>query len=122
MIHRKDAARPEILSGWKDIAKFLGRGVRTVQRYEREMGLPIHRPVGHPFGGVFAAKAELDAWVAAGPTRLDLQTKRLHGRTNKVGADFLQIDSEIALTFSAGIADERPRKKKTHDSGRSQSI
>ena len=67
------------------------------------MGLPIRRPVAHPLGGVFATKAELDDWVAAGPTRLDLRTKRLHGRTSKVGADFLQVDSEIALTFS-GIA------------------
>jgi len=116
MIHRKDAAQPEILSGWKDIAKFLGRGVRTVQRYEREMGLPIHRPVGHPHGAVYATKAELDDWVAAGPTRVDLVAKRLHGRTNKIGADFLQADSEIALTFS-GIAlqtsDREMRKRRT---------
>ena len=24
-----------IISGWKDIANYLGKGVRTVQRYER---------------------------------------------------------------------------------------
>jgi len=37
----------EILSGWKEIACHLGRGVRTVQRYERELGLPIRRPLGN---------------------------------------------------------------------------
>jgi len=65
---------------------------------------------------VFATKAELDDWVAAGPTRVDLVAKRLHGRTNKIGADFLQADSEIALTFS-GIAlqtsDREMRKRRT---------
>ena len=31
------------LNGWKEIAAFLGKGVRTVQRWEREQGLPVHR-------------------------------------------------------------------------------
>lgn len=55
----------EILSGWKDIAKYFGNGVRTVQRYERELGLPVRRPVGKPQGSVIATKSELDAWVEA---------------------------------------------------------
>ena len=32
-----------ILKGWKDIAKYLGTAVRTVQRWEL-LGLPIRRP------------------------------------------------------------------------------
>jgi hypothetical protein len=31
------------LNGWKEIAAHLGKGVRTVQRWERELGLPVHR-------------------------------------------------------------------------------
>ena len=31
------------LDSWKEIAAYLGRGVRTVQRWEREEGLPVHR-------------------------------------------------------------------------------
>ena len=31
------------LDSWKEIASFLGRGIRTVQRWEREEGLPVHR-------------------------------------------------------------------------------
>src|ERR1041385_1511743 len=31
------------LDSWKAIAAYLGRGVRTVQRWEREEGLPVHR-------------------------------------------------------------------------------
>jgi hypothetical protein len=70
---REHSQRTEILSGWKDIAKYLGRGVRTVQRYERELNLPIRRPHGGVSGSVIAIKAELDAWVTARPIGEDLQ-------------------------------------------------
>src|SRR5215471_17764720 len=62
-------AVPEILNGWKEIACYLGKGVRTVQRYERNLALPVRRPAGRPFGSVMATKAELDAWVSASPVR-----------------------------------------------------
>jgi excisionase family DNA binding protein len=32
-----------ILNSWKEIAGYLGRGVRTVQRWEQELHLPVHR-------------------------------------------------------------------------------
>jgi hypothetical protein len=54
----------EFLSGWKDIAKYLGKGVRTVQRYERRLRLPVRRPSGNAYGSVLATRAELDAWVS----------------------------------------------------------
>ena len=47
---------------WKEIASYLGRGVRTVQRWEREEGLPVHR-LGHAKrGSVYASRRELTAW------------------------------------------------------------
>lgn len=61
--------RSQFLSGWKEIANYLGKGVRTVQRYERQMGLPVRRPAGKPWGSVVATKAELDGWVKASPIR-----------------------------------------------------
>jgi hypothetical protein len=60
---------PQFLAGWKDIANYLGKGVRSVQRYEHELGLPVRRPAGKPRGSVVATKAEIDAWVAASPIR-----------------------------------------------------
>jgi hypothetical protein len=61
--------RTGVLSGWKDIANYLGKAVRTVQRYEYELGLPVHRPAGKLRGSVIAAKSDLDAWVATMPAR-----------------------------------------------------
>ena len=35
-------ANLQVVIGWKGIAKYLGSGVRTVQRWEL-IGLPVHR-------------------------------------------------------------------------------
>ena len=50
------------LDSWKEIAAYLGRGVRTVQRWEREEGLPVHRLAHAERGSVFADPAELTDW------------------------------------------------------------
>ncbi len=55
------------LNGWKEIAAFLGRGVRTVQRWERDFGLPVHRPKGSARSAVLAFAEELDAWLHQTP-------------------------------------------------------
>ncbi len=52
----------EILESWKDISAYLGRTVRTCQRWETELGLPVHRLDGSPRAHVFAYKDELDRW------------------------------------------------------------
>lgn len=50
------------LDSWKAIASYLGRGVRTVQRWEREEGLPVHRLAHEKRGSVYADRQEIDAW------------------------------------------------------------
>lgn len=52
-----------LLRSWKQISTYMTLGVRTVQRYETKMGLPIHRPrVGGRYA-VWAFSEELDAWL-----------------------------------------------------------
>ena len=58
----KSAGERSRLDSWKEIAAYLGRGVRTVQRWEREEGLPIHRLAHAERGSVFADPAELTDW------------------------------------------------------------
>jgi len=67
--NQKALEKPQFLCGWKDIANYMGKGVRTLQRYERFLGLPVRRPAGKPRGSVVATRAEIDAWVAASPIR-----------------------------------------------------
>jgi TolB-like protein len=50
------------LDSWKEIAAYLNRGVRTVRRWERQEGLPVHRQVHRVLGSVYAYKSEIDAW------------------------------------------------------------
>jgi len=54
----------ERLDSWKEIAAYLKRGVRTVQRWERVAGLPVRR-VPSTRGGVYAFRVELDRWWRA---------------------------------------------------------
>src|SRR3954462_562372 len=54
------------LDSWKEIASYLGRGIRTVQRWEREEGLPVHRLAHEKRGSVYARREEL---AAGGETR-----------------------------------------------------
>ena len=53
-----------LLMSWKEIASFLGKGVRTVQRWERDLGLPVHRPKGNSKGVVCVSQEELQRWLA----------------------------------------------------------
>lgn len=64
------------LNSWKEIASFLGRGVRTVQRWERELELPVHRIGSGRRSPVYAFIAELNFWITtSGATR----TEAVHG-------------------------------------------
>jgi hypothetical protein len=50
------------LDAWKAIADYLGRDVRTAQRWRDERGMPVHRVAGGRGGTVFAGRGELDEW------------------------------------------------------------
>jgi hypothetical protein len=54
---------PDILHGWKEIAAHLGRSVRSAQRWEATLGLPVKR-ISTPDGGqiISASRVELDEW------------------------------------------------------------
>ena len=52
-----------LLTSWKEIAGYLGKGVRTVQRWERELSLPVRRPA-HSRHIVVATTGDLDGWIA----------------------------------------------------------
>jgi hypothetical protein len=58
-----------LLTSWKEIAAFLGKGVRTVQRWEATLGLPVIRPADRHSGIVMARPSELEAWVLKGRHR-----------------------------------------------------
>jgi len=50
------------LDSWKEIAGYLKRDIRTVQRWEKLEGLPVRRHQHQKRGSAFAYRDELDAW------------------------------------------------------------
>lgn len=68
-----------VLTSWKEIGQYLGKGVRTAQRWELEFGLPVRRPTGRSRHAVLAIPEELDAWTHAftrGPSALVAESLR----------------------------------------------
>ena len=50
------------LGSWKEIAAYLNRDVRTVSRWEKSEGLPIHRHQHQKGASVYAYRPEIDRW------------------------------------------------------------
>jgi hypothetical protein len=65
-----------ILQSWKEIASELDRAVRTVQRWERTLGLPVHRLGKGARCPVFAFKDELHLWFRKKAWAGDLETNQ----------------------------------------------
>jgi hypothetical protein len=66
-LHGSASASTEILNSWKEIAAYLDRGVRTVQRWEAELRLPVRRPSGRGRSAVIAMRSEIDLWLRSCP-------------------------------------------------------
>lgn len=85
---RDEDARPpdDRLESWKRIATYLNRDVRTLRRWEKREGLPVHRQMHDKQATVYAYKSELDAWRESrapeenGSTRAAGRTQPLRSR------------------------------------------
>jgi hypothetical protein len=53
-----------ILNGWKEISNHLERGVRTAQRWEALLGMPVHRPALKSRSAVVAFSDQLEGWLS----------------------------------------------------------
>lgn len=87
-------AKPhEFLNGWKEIAMYVGRGVRTVQRWE-SLGLPVRRPKSRLRSAVVCTTREVDAWLAScGNGRIE---EFARGASDSA-RDYARLATEVAL-------------------------
>src|SRR5262245_20506679 len=51
------------LDSWKEIAAYVKRDVRTLQRWEKTAGLPVRRMQKPGLRAVYAYTADLDHWL-----------------------------------------------------------
>lgn len=96
--------RPDTrLTGWKEIATYLVKGVRTVQRWEKVYGLPVHR-IGEDGGEIiYAFTREIDAWLD------EFERRRRSGAIVDEGGPASTADIET----SGGLADPEHRDRRT---------
>jgi predicted DNA-binding transcriptional regulator AlpA len=88
------------LTSWKEIASYLGKSVRTVQRWEQEFQIPIRRPSAAEKLVVFAVRDEIDAWVQSLTTeRLSRPTeiRRLQARIELLETENIQLREQLPL-------------------------
>jgi CheY-like chemotaxis protein len=55
-------ASEALLNSWKEIARYVGRSERTVQRWEKQFGFPVRRPAGRARSAVIAIPSEIRCW------------------------------------------------------------
>src|ERR1700735_4884863 len=54
----------QVLNSWKEISNYIARGVRTAQRWESELSMPVHRLELKDRNEIFAFSDELDSWMS----------------------------------------------------------
>jgi hypothetical protein len=103
-----------LLSGWKDISAYLKCGIRTAQRWQRDLHLPVMRVRKSARGPVLAESRELDDWikrrslaVTQGRTSdlkmrtsdLKMRASDLKMRTTQQGRNFLWTEVATGKEF-----------------------
>src|SRR5262249_58563542 len=108
------------LDSWKAIATYMGRDLRTVQRWEKSEGLPIHRHLHAKLGSVYAFEEEIDAWWKSRRVRLhepsaepapppEPRSRSWTARTIAAGAVLLLAGSGLGLYLSRTAPPGTPR-------------
>jgi hypothetical protein len=104
-----------VLTSWKEVANYMGRGVRTVQRWEHTLALPIQRPHAKRRFILFARPDELDAWMGFygqrssnlpasgqsgnGPSKKSVAaSKPMHGGSSRNGSEAVKGASALGWT------------------------
>lgn len=98
-----------VLNSWKDIATYLGRGVRTVQRWEAELQLPIHRPRGKNRSAVIAFREELDQWLSRTPLECHNSDKESRDALRAIAQEMQELALQL---FAAAESQTRSEKGK----------
>jgi adenylate cyclase len=102
----ENAKSVRTLVSWKEIAAFFNRSERTVKRWERERGLPIHRVPGGERGGVFAYPGELADWLKGKASELEADDPALASTVAGLRAG--QATNGSATQHNAAAAETAP--------------
>ena len=86
---RHDPPSNDRLESWKEIATHVGKDVKTVQRWEKRAGLPVHRHTEGRVLNVHAYRSEIDTW----------RDQHRAQRGNDDGGQGVSVNSEASDTW-----------------------
>ena len=93
------------LDSWKEIASYLQRTLATVNRWEKNEGLPVHRHLHDKRGTVYAYKSEIDVWLGKRSTTSGQGWFRFFSENKRtvagVAAGFMLYFIFVKLTIAA---------------------
>ena len=95
-----------LLNGWKEISRYLKCGVRTAQRWHRDLHLPVNRVRSGKRGPVMADSQALDKWIKRRSSLLGEEaamrrTSAATEQTKRLGNDFLWLELETGKNFAS---------------------
>ncbi len=108
------------LESWGEIAAYLRREIRTVQRWERYQGLPVRRLQIGKLGSVYAYRSELDKWYRERQPQPENGEEDTEKAGNGEVAAHVTVSTEADKQKSQGQADgsgllaPRPRITRLH--------
>lgn len=98
--HGKKVKEEEILDSWKVISQYLDRDIRTCARWEKKLGLPIHRfDNSSSRSKVFAYKSEIDQWLKERAIKIELE-KRSLWENKRLIAGLISLSAFLFVIFS----------------------
>ncbi len=94
------------LDSWKEIASFCGRDERTVKRWEKEKGLPVHRMRESSGARVFAFTDELARWMNSPESTPTAAPETKSGRQAELSSDVPPASrlQKLSMYVALGVA------------------
>ena len=98
------------LDSWKEIASYLRRDVRTVQRWEKKENLPVYRHLHDKLGSIYAYRNELTEWFNGRQQSGAASAEQQNGHAEKIKLAVLPFGNlsgdEEDSYFSDGLTEE----------------
>ncbi|HEY4816654.1 MAG TPA: tetratricopeptide repeat protein [Candidatus Acidoferrum sp.] len=91
------------LESWGEIAAYLRREIRTVQRWEKYQGLPVRRLLIGKLGSVYAYRSELDKWYRERQPQAD------NGEEDNSQAANDKIAAHVTVSANAETEEEKEK-------------
>lgn len=90
----------DVLDSWKEISQYLDRNRRTCQRWEQNLGLPVHRfDTDSSHSKVFAYKPEIEEWLKEQTNCKEIQKKSIFENRWAV-TGFVFVSALILIIFA----------------------